>query len=47
MSKSLAFGASTRRHEPTCDRATAYAAQTDRLPHKIVLIAVVTMTIAG
>jgi hypothetical protein len=26
---------------------TAYAAQTDRLPHKIVLIAVVTMTIAG
>jgi hypothetical protein len=28
-------------------RATAYAAQTDRLPHKIVLIAVVTMTIAG
>jgi hypothetical protein len=26
---------------------TAYAAQTDRLPHKIVLIAVVTMMIAG
>jgi hypothetical protein len=26
---------------------TAYAAQTDRLPHKIVLIAVVTMTIAS
>jgi hypothetical protein len=25
---------------------TAYAAQTDRLPHKIVLIAVVTMAIA-
>jgi hypothetical protein len=26
---------------------TAYAAQTDRLPHKIVLVAVVMMTIAG